>query len=801
MNLSRVKYLKILIGLILLVVMSQKAFGITHPFIIVKQSEYAELRARAEDWPWSVMKVKAIEDATSLTYNPNESLPSKCVSARGIASTCALAYILDSGNSSIYVSRIETVLANAIDDIRTEKQNGSDDHEYTVPPASAAFMTYLVLDIMYTDISVSIRQAVEDDCDYIADNHKNSWKESKYAIDGLKELYHNGLTNTFIEKKDLYRNFILDETTDDGVFTTGPGYAKSRLFMDKRIQKKIFMDVCEYQGFHEFYDNRKFQNLYEWVMGYIVTPFNRTYTFGDSPPTKDLNHWAASLFRVDKFSNKAQRYGAWHIGSLTDEFIQGRLLHYILCDSVPFSPERPPSRIFPNGGAWFLEDSDSDRALAGALWNIQVNKESHTHKDVNAIHIAAYGEHILRNSGYDGYGAGEWTWIHNRSASSNTVMINSKDHIKKQGGGITEGLIGGDVEYASGSSGSALPNGHHQRNFIFVKSQSGVNGYFILIDEVDANDPSHQANVALHPNSATGPVAVRWETEYRWEIEGCNYSGHPVYVTLFLGTVPSSVKVQTGYMGSYHDCSRYDGKYLYSTYDTDTNGKTSIISIIIPHDDVHPVARMDRIITTNASGVSVNHRDSTIDYVLGSLGHSVVTYQSLSFIGLGLVCREQDGDNQFYFVRKATRFDNGSYYRKGFESDSTISVYMKDTNGRIICPETDITFFYPGISGVEINDTPTSIIGSGSGWVKLHVAPGTHDVSISTYQNVKGDMNGDGVVDILDVVRVVNIILEIGDPPSELEIWIADCNEDGVINILDVAGIINVILSIGTCPP
>ena len=63
---------------------------------------------------------------------------------------------------------------------------------------------------------------------------------------------------------------------------------------------------------------------------------------------------------------------------------------------------------------------------------------------------------------------------------------------------------------------------------------------------------------------------------------------------------------------------------------------------------------------------------------------------------------------------------------------------------------------------------------------------------------MKGDVNGDGVVNIVDVVRVVNIIL--GDEATAYERWAADCNEDGHIDILDLVGIINVILDVGTCP-
>ncbi len=52
-----------------------------------------------------------------------------------------------------------------------------------------------------------------------------------------------------------------------------------------------------------------------------------------------------------------------------------------------------------------------------------------------------------------------------------------------------------------------------------------------------------------------------------------------------------------------------------------------------------------------------------------------------------------------------------------------------------------------------------------------------------------GDVNGDGNIDVLDVVLTVNIILNISDPfPA------ADLNQDGVINVLDIVIIVNIIL-------
>ena len=52
-----------------------------------------------------------------------------------------------------------------------------------------------------------------------------------------------------------------------------------------------------------------------------------------------------------------------------------------------------------------------------------------------------------------------------------------------------------------------------------------------------------------------------------------------------------------------------------------------------------------------------------------------------------------------------------------------------------------------------------------------------------------GDMNGDGALNVLDVVSMVNIILS-DDCPSE-----ADMNSDSYCNVLDIVELVNLILS------
>jgi len=70
---------------------------------------------------------------------------------------------------------------------------------------------------------------------------------------------------------------------------------------------------------------------------------------------------------------------------------------------------------------------------------------------------------------------------------------------------------------------------------------------------------------------------------------------------------------------------------------------------------------------------------------------------------------------------------------------------------------------------------------------------------LSRFQ-VKGDVNNDGTVNILDVVLAVNIILDIEFPTAN-GFRAADCNGDRGVNILDVVGIVNSILEIAECEP
>lgn len=61
----------------------------------------------------------------------------------------------------------------------------------------------------------------------------------------------------------------------------------------------------------------------------------------------------------------------------------------------------------------------------------------------------------------------------------------------------------------------------------------------------------------------------------------------------------------------------------------------------------------------------------------------------------------------------------------------------------------------------------------------------------------KGDLNQDGVIDIADIVREINILLGRGNPPTAYERWAEDVNDDGEFDVTDIVATINIVLGRG----
>jgi len=66
-------------------------------------------------------------------------------------------------------------------------------------------------------------------------------------------------------------------------------------------------------------------------------------------------------------------------------------------------------------------------------------------------------------------------------------------------------------------------------------------------------------------------------------------------------------------------------------------------------------------------------------------------------------------------------------------------------------------------------------------------------VMVSIEDSMPGDVTGDGVINILDVVLAVSFILETESPTSN-QFAASDLNNDGELNILDIVILLDLIL-------
>jgi len=132
-----------------------------------------------------------------------------------------------------------------------------------------------------------------------------------------------------------------------------------------------------------------------------------------------------------------------------------------------------------------------------------------------------------------------------------------------------------------------------------------------------------------------------------------------------------------------------------------------------------------------------------------------------------------------------------------------------ESSGFSVSVSPDGTVLGFSFSGGTISDGTnvlTNLNFSGSGTVDLCMYDGiisdangdgmavSYGPCASFTAGLAGDINGDAIVNILDVVQVIGIILATIDP-TDAQLAAADINGDSIVNILDIVQIVNIILS------
>ncbi|MCK4624992.1 MAG: carboxypeptidase regulatory-like domain-containing protein, partial [Phycisphaerae bacterium] len=466
---------------------------IEHPRLIFRKSDLPALRRRAAKTPWKEMKVDAIAYIKSHTYKYNPAkqgdtyIRNRYSSMAGIASTGALAYILDPANKKYYKDKIAGALSDwdkLFVDARDWKGNNGQ-YWLNYDWCSAYAHSVLALDVIHDDLTASRRADLETKLGRVADWYYAHRSTGTYSFSayGYWALYRNDRGRIDSAKIGWWEG-VMDTMTPCGVYDIGPGYASAGV--SYRVTKWDFHHLLQFSGQKtDFYSNRTLIGFYEWIYGASYSPFRKFISFGDSNPTR-AEPPGITTYCASRFSKKAGGNAAWFIGG---RLPPGRLMYYVLAEWPTPKPLKPLSHVWPDGCAAFWEDNPSDKSLMGALWSNTIgHNDGHAHHETNALHLCAYGENVLRNTGYCYF---HKPYAHGSKGPptvlGNVVLIDGAEHVRKDGGGITEAFTAPRFDYASGYSKDALPNGKHRRNFCFVHPQDGRCGYWVVFDEVNAD--------------------------------------------------------------------------------------------------------------------------------------------------------------------------------------------------------------------------------------------------------------------------------------------------------------------------
>ena len=69
-----------------------------------------------------------------------------------------------------------------------------------------------------------------------------------------------------------------------------------------------------------------------------------------------------------------------------------------------------------------------------------------------------------------------------------------------------------------------------------------------------------------------------------------------------------------------------------------------------------------------------------------------------------------------------------------------------------------------------------------------------HTETLTIGSSLAGDVNGDSILNVLDIVLLVSFVLDSSNPTNS-EFNAGDINDDNILNILDIVSLVNSILN------
>ena len=127
-------------------------------------------------------------------------------------------------------------------------------------------------------------------------------------------------------------------------------------------------------------------------------------------------------------------------------------------------------------------------------------------------------------------------------------------------------------------------------------------------------------------------------------------------------------------------------------------------------------------------------------------------------------------------------------YWRADQNEKVVVAINFDTSEKFL----DLEFPHSGDWTDVVSNSQISIDSNWYGGFNL--APLTSYVFVPSALCTQGDLNSDGIVNIVDIISLVNIVLN-QESLDDFQSCAGDLSGDGVINIVDIISLVNVILS------
>ncbi len=670
-----------------------------HPFLIVQEEDFPVLREKAAVEPFVSIKAQADQH-----WNDDFKIPNWNKMAQ-LLSHNTLLYALEENKSARkkYKQQIVKII-NRWDEMVPHLGKG---HSGAVYASNAMFNSLLAMDMIYNDLSSKERKRLEQKIDTVyeffrvnrmPDGNHIWWVLSRLGVMSVYNIYYQAEEQSQFWSKKYQHHLMEISMSSDGSWVQSPGYAHARM-TGTRTAKANTVDVIQANGYFDFYHHPKMKQFMLWLNTFALTPFGNIPSFGETGYNKANIDGGALFHFMGCYDERAAQMGRWHKRKfpLGEKALLNDFINYSLTPKNAPEPAMPSSLLMENTGAALWGKTGDTEALQGILYSLKRDNWEpggfhHASEDVNSIGIQAYGEFMVMNSGTNYYPSypgktpdgNRWyeAWM------QNVLLIGARRHeIRGEGGGLVDGLTGGEIEFGTTSSRGAFKQALHERSLIFVHQKEKRNyGYFVVVDQADLSFVKDTVSVMIQPNTKfQTTTTLEPHRKYSSPINGLltdQADGSEAVITYF-ASEPLAVKQGKSWKGAFH-LGDLASDHLEAQFLSDSLGQVRSMSLIIPTDQKHKAPEIQPIKGQNMHGVILRHYSGQEDINIISNEISPAHYDGKLFKGRSLTC--QYSADQSINLMAISCLQLEGWQNWSFEADVPVSIYGNDEHLQINAP-------------------------------------------------------------------------------------------------------------------